>query len=114
MFKKILVLVAMLALMAVPPVFALDGETFGGGANASSDVSSGGGARFVGIVVTEAINSSGATAQINWRGPQVEANVGTISEGGTLIMVRGFGGGGAHQDGSADAGAGFRGFHIGR
>lgn len=116
MFRKTLVLVAILVLMLVlmaVPAMAVDGEFFGGGANASSDVSSGGGGHFCGIVVTGATNSSGATANVNWSGPQVEANVGTTTSGGTFTMVHGFAGGGAQQSGSANAGAGFHGFHFG-
>jgi hypothetical protein len=112
MFKRILIVVAMLVLVAVP-AFALDGQTYGGGAGSQSAVRSGSGAMFCGVSSSFAGNASGASAQINWGGPQVSANMNTYSVGGTATKAFGSAGAIAGQSGSANAGGGFHGFHIG-
>ncbi|MCX6814700.1 MAG: hypothetical protein NTY20_03575 [Candidatus Aenigmarchaeota archaeon] len=112
MFKKSLIVVAILVLAAVP-AFALDGQTYGGGAGSESAVRSGSGAMFFGSSSSFAGNASGASAQINWGGPQVSANMNTYSVGGTSTRAFGASGAIAGQSGSASAGGGFHGFHIG-
>ncbi|MCX6328343.1 MAG: hypothetical protein NTZ85_02355 [Bacteroidia bacterium] len=112
MFKKILVLVALLALIAAPAM-ALDVIWGGGGTHSYSSVSSGSGAAIAGISGSYATNTSYGVAGVTWGGPQITFVSESDSTGGTLTGALGLAGAGAHQNGFASAGAGGHFFHVG-
>jgi len=111
MFKKILVLVALLALIAVPAM-AVDGQLYSGQAGAQSSVVSGSGAAFFGVSGSHAGNTSVGQSSVNWGGPGFVATAGSTTGGGTGTFAFGPAFSIAGQSGGAGASAGYVGFHF--